>query len=136
MNQRMYRAWCEVIGAGTSYFVPFHAGSEKIGPEYVIIAFQQATGAADSNGKPIFEGDVVEYTQGLFNMDPARFPRKRKVVEYDTREARFNLYETQAGQSDFVVLGNIFENPELLDENGRAKQPEKAPQSKSETQEN
>lgn len=136
MIQRMYRAWCEVIGADTSCFVPFHAGSEKIGPEFVIIALQQATGAADNNGKPIFEGDVVEYTQCLFNMPPERFPRKRKVVEYDTIMARFNLYETQAGQSDFVVIGNIFEDPELLDEDRRAKQPEKAPETQAKTQEN
>lgn len=70
------------------------------------------TGLLDRNGMRMFEGDIVEYTQHLFNAAPDRFPRKRGVIKFEggrfTLDGR-GIYGTAAGRSDFVVVGNIFE---------------------------
>ncbi|MCW1031258.1 YopX family protein [Streptococcus anginosus] len=79
----------------------------------------QSTGLKDKNGKEIFEGDVVV-------MDGWR----RQVVTFGTQEVEedfgsvriyrgFNLYlgggYPNAVMSTFEVVGNIYENPELVE---------------------
>lgn len=82
------------------------------------IIFMQSTGLFDKNGVEIFEGDVV--TNGW----------KRQVVTFGTQEIEedfgsvriyrgFNLYlgggYPNAVMSTFEVIGNIYENPELME---------------------
>jgi len=74
----------------------------------------QFTGLYDKNGKEIYEGDVVSYTQHLFNTPVEKFPIKTKEVKWLDWEAKWNLLETNAGESNFEVIGNIHENSELL----------------------
>lgn len=79
----------------------------------------QSTGLKDKNGTEIFEGDVV-VTDGW----------RRQVVTFGTQEVEedfgsvriykgFNLYlgggYPNAVMSTFEVIGNIYENPELLE---------------------
>ena len=37
---------------------------------------------------------------------------KRKIVKW--KYDKWGVYETNAGESDVKVIGNIFENPDLL----------------------
>jgi len=99
-------------------------GSEMVGPATVInenglfvnhpnniwcegAVFQQWTGLKDINEKEIYEGDIVEWD-------------RNKVGEVIWERARWNVTNIDASGecylSDYfvTVIGNIFENPELL----------------------
>ena len=81
----------------------------------------QSTGIKDKNGKEIFEGDVVKYEVG-------RYTYTEEVV-YDKNFAGFGVKDADAniiftfgelaeeiGLSSLEVVGNIYQNPELLGE--------------------
>ena len=84
----------------------------EIDPETV----SQFTGLTDRNGVKIFEGDIIEYTDGCndwlgavkYASDDAQF-----VVRFigGDVESFDNLYS-----GDCEVIGNIYDNPELSDE--------------------
>ncbi len=77
------------------------------------IELMQSTGIKDKNGKEIFEGDILGTKDGLLN----------GVVEY--REdlgmfvnslIRYNNFERLCNvANDREIIGNIHENPELLE---------------------
>lgn len=75
------------------------------------IILMQSTGMVDKNGVEIFEGDIVI----LFWSDEVGESHWGKVTiknpfEYTPEEARYFIY------SDGIeVIGNIYENPELLE---------------------
>ena len=100
----------------------------KNGKEYYI--FQQFTGLLDKNGKKIFEGDIIKYAP--FNSSchgKAGIPYENGIVicpKYGTwcikgkelyqKEILFDNSFTgkESEFEDEEVVGNIFENPELL----------------------
>ena len=80
------------------------------------IILMQSTGLKDKNGKEIFEGDIVDYKgreaiikwHGSYASFIYRFVDglKERVLEWDPLFlACYN----------FEVIGNIYENPELLE---------------------
>ena len=81
------------------------------GDEYVV---QQWTGLNDSKGNEIYEGDIISYLQHLFNASPDKYPVKTKEVKWKNMKGCWNVYESQAGEDNLEVIGNIFENSELL----------------------
>ena len=91
-------------------------------PDYVFVdhlTIMQSTGLKDKNGQEIFEWDVVDYKG------------RKAIIKWHGSYASF-IYrfvdELQERASDweplflacyhFEVIGNIYENPELLEDKG------------------
>jgi uncharacterized phage protein (TIGR01671 family) len=66
----------------------------------------QATGMDDNNGREIYEGDILSFT-GL-----PEYHRKPFVIEWDIENAKYTTYSPR---QEAEIIGNIYENPELLD---------------------
>ena len=73
----------------------------------------QYTGLKDTNGMEIYEGDVVDDVMGNWV--------KPKIVEFNELSFRLNhpyeprdMYELWI-RDRLEVIGNIYENPELLE---------------------
>lgn len=73
----------------------------------------QSTGLKDKNGQEIFEGDILGTKDGLLN----GFVEYRKDLGMWTNTLiRYNNFERLGSvASDRKIIGNVFENPELLE---------------------
>lgn len=81
----------------------------KIWPEY--LKLQQFTGLLDKNNKEIYEGDILQYK--------SRDPKFSKTLVRWTREEEDNhpgfvVSDSSSHYGKPEIIGNIFENPELL----------------------
>jgi uncharacterized phage protein (TIGR01671 family) len=73
----------------------------------------QYTGMKDRNGKEIYEGDCIKNSDGLVLSVKWNQKRCCFAASRSTHDGWLNLLE--ALMDDFEVIGNIFENPELLE---------------------
>ncbi len=79
----------------------------------------QYTGLLDKKYREIYEGDIVTF--GSWDEDiEEEWCHTPALVEYKQNEAAFYLTRScnipLAHQKDIEVIGNIYENPELLEE--------------------
>lgn len=78
----------------------------------------QYTGLTDYNGKRIFEGDIVKIHIGNIIKYGAVFYGERAArigIRDNTGEANFSYMQQPLIQEDrIVVIGNIYDTPELL----------------------
>lgn len=83
------------------------------------IELMQSTNLLDKNGKEIFEGDIlgIETDEGILNVN----------IFWDSKHALFMFESKKHNEKEllaelvedntypFAILGNIYENPELLE---------------------
>lgn len=81
----------------------------------------QYTGLKDKNGKEICEGDIVRLGGWWDACGSAGYEKPEVLVEWDNENCGFNPfanYDSDCGVRHFAneceVIGNIYENPELL----------------------
>lgn len=90
----------------------------------------QFTGLKDKNGKEIYEGDVLSITNPLCQIQKARMigvvefswaafqVEIKRVLEwksYNVEPPNFMLLVSAGGSKEMAIIGNIHENPELLE---------------------
>ena len=79
------------------------------------VKLMQSTGLFDKNDKEIFEGDIVKMSKDVYSE-----PTYYEVVRH--RGGAYRLESKQHGcelwlrHADCEVVGNIYENPELLED--------------------
>lgn len=104
---------CQIV---TSYLSnkrkdePVMATAYEIDPETVC----EYTGKQDKNGKQIFEGDIIRYNKKLFKVvwvsECAHF------ALHPLKECSWSPCMNTGTVKNAEVIGNVFENPELLEE--------------------
>ena len=86
---------------------------------------QQFTGLKDKGGRPIYEGDIIQYC-GASSISYA-LPAEVSIGEYSTHANKFPHYGVRVKRTDmdlyfgiggtsekYRVIANVMENPELI----------------------
>lgn len=87
-------------------------GESKEGSTFEMLQF---TGLTDKHGKEIYEGDIIVYRDQSGSGRERIFPPR--PVRWNDELSEFNVSGAMVGGSSYEVIGNIYENPELLKSN-------------------
>lgn len=117
MNRFNYRAWdgAKFLEWDQLKWYPLRALANE--DDCCNLIFQQSIGLADKNGKEIYEGDIV--------CACSSDNKYLSTVEWDESDGQWGFLSIRSKNMQFTynlsyrcsrweIVGNIFENPELL----------------------
>ena len=87
---------------------------------FVDVELMQYTGLKDKNGKEIYEGDIVLVKLGgisIWYKTVIELKEGALIASLINREDCFYIFNPGFDSNDFEVIGNIYENKNLLEEN-------------------
>lgn len=135
MREIKFRAWDS--DNNTMWYMPELESDESPNEllsnfldDYYDCVLLQFTGLKDKNGKEIYEGDIISYWNGTINEDNngtieyknKKYSRtKNTIVEivYEAPSFRIKdgnpLLSNCLDRKDIEIIGNIYENHELLE---------------------
>lgn len=110
-----YRAWDKETKTMNGMAEIYRNRNQEIElhPRDKNIILMQSTGLLDKNGQEIFEGDIIKMAKDVYS-DPTYY----EVIRH--RGGAYRLESNQHGcelwlrHTNCEVIGNIYENPELL----------------------
>ena len=76
----------------------------------------QCTGIADKNGKLIYEGDILLSLATKSHIGVVCWYKEKAYFKINGKGIAYNALQTLCSKKAFEVIGNIYENPELLEE--------------------
>lgn len=89
-------------------------GLDEIDPSGETFVVEQCTGRKDKNGRLIYEGDIISGSNGSIN---GRYWTFKQEIKWDEKKG-FSVPKWGANEDWshwYEVIGNIHENPELLE---------------------
>lgn len=108
-NQWLYGSY--ILNRGAHFVAPDEFADGKTWDDYEVdpATVGQFTGLTDKNGKEIYEGDIIRHKDMV----------KPYHVIYDGRQFTPNDgFRSLSYPKHWEVIGNIHDNPELLEEGG------------------
>lgn len=117
MREIKFRAWNEVEEKIYNWYEFLNTNMKNtfIAPESTGMILMQYTGLQDRNGKEIYEGDILK-----FKMYDGKY-ENYKIIFRNAEFEAINEEDTNFISADIwnvygEVIGNIYENPELLED--------------------
>ena len=110
---RMYQPDEVMVGNGDIWIID----EDSVAGEWIVnndIHLMQSTGLVDKNGKEIFEGDIVKMSKDVYS-EPTYYEVVRHYGGAYRLESKQHGCELWLRHTDCEVIGNIYENKELLD---------------------
>lgn len=116
---RMYQPDEVMVGDGNIWIID----EDSVAGDWIVnndIHLMQSTGLKDKNGKEIFDGDILAFETDdevinvnvFWDEEHALFMFESK--KYNEQEPLAELVENNT--YPFEIIGNIYENPELLED--------------------
>ena len=126
INRFKFRTWDRIndkwlsnkncIEIGTGYLTDFYDVEQAFNRRYVLM---QCTGLKDKNGKLIYEGDILGGTYGNLYVhycdNCKQFQLKANGYGCMACEGDIHWCEVVEDNNELEVIGNIYENKELLE---------------------
>lgn len=127
MREIKFRVWDKDLKEwykSTQLVIRPYSGSVTDGGIYPNVELIQYTGLKDKNGREIYEGDVIEFYDFWDEISGGNMEGKTRVgaVEYIGTGFRVtcpgdyeeDLFVLKINDDELEIIGNVYENPELL----------------------